>query len=108
MPAVEHGPVASGDRRLHPGYDLGQRQGFGILSDEPLQASGTPLLVGYLTVTPEFQRQEARAALAESLPAALVPLLAVVDDLPTRTSGKVDRDALPWPLPGAGGDAPQP
>ena len=34
------------------------------------------------------------------LPAALVPRLAVVDDLPTRTSGKVDRDALPWPLPG--------
>ncbi|NBH05615.1 phosphopantetheine-binding protein, partial [Amycolatopsis sp. SID8362] len=30
--------------------------------------------------------------------AALVPLLAVVDDLPTRTSGKVDRAALPWPL----------
>jgi non-ribosomal peptide synthetase-like protein len=65
--------------------------------------AGTPLLVGYLTVTPEFQRQEARAILAEGLPAALVPLLAVVEDLPTRTSGKVDRDALPWPLPGAGG-----
>ena len=29
------------------------------------------------------------------------PLLAVVDELPTRTSGKVDRAALPWPLPGA-------
>ena len=42
----------------------------------------------------------AALALREQLPAALVPLLAVVDDLPTRTSGKVDRDALPWPLPG--------
>jgi non-ribosomal peptide synthetase-like protein len=28
----------------------------------------------------------------------LVPLLTVVTDMPTRTSGKVDRDALPWPL----------
>ena len=37
-------------------------------------------------------------ALRVSLPAALVPLLAVVDDIPTRTSGKVDRDRLPWPL----------
>ena len=39
-------------------------------------------------------------ALAESLPAALVPRLVLVDELPTRTSGKVDRDALPWPPPG--------
>ena len=30
-----------------------------------------------------------------------MPRLAVVDVLPTRTSGKVDRDALPWPLPTA-------
>ena len=35
-----------------------------------------------------------------SLPAALVPRLVLVDELPTRTSGKVDRDALPWPPPG--------
>ena len=38
---------------------------------------------------------------ARRCPAALVPRLAVVDDLPTRTSGKIDRDALPWPLPSA-------
>ena len=42
----------------------------------------------------------ARASLAERLPAAIVPLLALVDELPVRTSGKVDRAALPWPLPG--------
>ena len=36
---------------------------------------------------------------ASALPAALVPLLAPSTTLPTRTSGKVDRDALPWPLP---------
>ena len=32
------------------------------------------------------------------------PVLAVVESLPTRTSGKVDRAALPWPLPGAADD----
>ncbi len=34
------------------------------------------------------------------MPAAMVPRLAHVDEIPTKTSGKVDRDALPWPLPG--------
>ena len=29
----------------------------------------------------------------------MIPMLAQVDELPVRTSGKVDRDALPWPLP---------
>ena len=53
----------------------------------------------------EFDTDAAVAAAARALPAALVPLLAVVDDLPTRTSGKVDRDALPWPLPTAGDPA---
>ena len=48
--------------------------------------------------TVELDTDAAARALREQLPAALVPLLAVVDDLPTRTSGKVDRDALPWPL----------
>ncbi|MFE7776733.1 Pls/PosA family non-ribosomal peptide synthetase [Streptomyces sp. NPDC057445] len=47
----------------------------------------------------EFDVAEATARLREELPAALVPVIAVVDDLPTRTSGKVDRNALPWPLP---------
>jgi non-ribosomal peptide synthetase-like protein len=47
-----------------------------------------------------FDQAEAVRRLREALPAALVPLLAVVEALPTRTSGKVDRAALPWPLPG--------
>ncbi|AZC14544.1 Pls/PosA family non-ribosomal peptide synthetase [Microbacterium sp. ABRD28] len=62
--------------------------------------AGVPLLVGYLVAPADLDRAAARAFLAERLPAALVPLLAVVDDLPVRTSGKVDRAALPWPLPG--------
>jgi non-ribosomal peptide synthetase-like protein len=61
-------------------------------------AAGTPLLVGYITTTdPSFDLATARAALAETLPAALVPRLVLIDELPTRTSGKVDRPALPWP-----------
>jgi non-ribosomal peptide synthetase-like protein len=64
-------------------------------------ASGTPLLVGYIaSADPSFDLATARATLAETLPAALMPRLVLVDELPTRTSGKVDRDALPWPPPG--------
>ncbi len=67
--------------------------------------AGNKLLVGYLTGPgPDFDAKAARAVLAERLPAPLVPRLAVVDELPTRTSGKVDRDALPWPLPNAEDD----
>ncbi len=62
--------------------------------------AGNKVLIGYLTVrTPDqLDRPAALRRLRSTLPAALVPLLAVVDDIPTRTSGKVDRDALPWPL----------
>jgi non-ribosomal peptide synthetase-like protein len=67
---------------------------------------GNQLLVGYLVTTEEWNRADAAERLRKELPAALVPVLAVVDDLPTRTSGKVDRDALPWPLPDAGPDEP--
>src|SRR5206468_4757983 len=68
--------------------------------------AGNQVLVGYVVPDGELDTDgldtdRAALALREQLPAALVPLLAVVDDLPTRTSGKVDRDALPWPLPAA-------
>ncbi|MEZ0340777.1 Pls/PosA family non-ribosomal peptide synthetase [Mycobacterium sp. pV006] len=61
---------------------------------------GTPVLVGYVVAADpaDFDVAAARAALADRLPAALVPRLVLVDELPTRTSGKVDRDALPWPV----------
>ncbi|QWF83685.1 Pls/PosA family non-ribosomal peptide synthetase [Amycolatopsis sp. CA-230715] len=64
--------------------------------------AGNQVLVGYVVprTGTEFDADGAAATLREQLPAALVPLLAVVDDLPTRTSGKVDRAALPWPLAG--------
>ncbi len=65
-------------------------------------ATGTAVLVGYVvSADPSFDVDKARDELAEHLPAALVPRLIRVGELPTRTSGKVDRDALPWPPPGS-------
>ncbi|MEV4351975.1 Pls/PosA family non-ribosomal peptide synthetase [Actinoplanes sp. NPDC049596] len=61
-------------------------------------AAGNQLLVGYVVPREGFDHAAATARIREQLPAALVPLLAEVDTLPTRTSGKVDRAALPWPL----------
>lgn len=62
--------------------------------------AGNKILIGYLTGPDEnYDLHAARAILVERLPAPLVPRLALVEDMPTRTSGKVDRDALPWPLP---------
>ena len=64
--------------------------------------AGVPVLVGYLVVESDepLDRALAREHLSERLAAGVMPLLAVVDSLPMRTSGKVDRAALPWPLPG--------
>ncbi len=64
-------------------------------------AGGAQLLAGY--VVPQdgatIEPARARQTLARRLPAALVPRIIVLDSLPTRTSGKVDRAALPWPPP---------
>ncbi|GAA3969000.1 Pls/PosA family non-ribosomal peptide synthetase [Gordonia caeni] len=67
-------------------------------------AAGHSLLVGYLASTDSaFDLTAAQARLREELPAAMVPRLVLLDELPTRTSGKVDRAALPWPVPGDAG-----
>lgn len=62
--------------------------------------AGNTLLVGYVAVEDTFDPAAALARLRAELPAAMVPRLARVEELPTKTSGKIDRDALPWPLPG--------
>ncbi|MFB7503688.1 Pls/PosA family non-ribosomal peptide synthetase [Streptomyces broussonetiae] len=62
--------------------------------------SGNQLLVGYVVTQDGWDQAVAVEKLRAELPAALVPLLAPVAELPTRTSGKVDRNALPWPLEG--------
>ncbi|MER8224430.1 Pls/PosA family non-ribosomal peptide synthetase [Streptomyces sp. NPDC094143] len=61
---------------------------------------GNQLLVGYVVTQDGWDHALAVEKLRAELPAALVPLLAPVEELPTRTSGKVDRAALPWPLEG--------
>ncbi len=63
-----------------------------------LSRAGNQLLVGYVTVDGRFDAAAATEHLRATMPAAMVPRLAEVPELPTRTSGKVDRDALPWPL----------
>ncbi|HJV99189.1 MAG TPA: Pls/PosA family non-ribosomal peptide synthetase [Arthrobacter sp.] len=67
-------------------------------------AAGNQVLVGYLAPAGDDGPDLAasRDLLAATLPAALVPLLTVVTSLPTKTSGKVNRHALPWPLTGSG------
>lgn len=75
-----------------------------VPADAPEPAAGAGTLdVDSFDAAPfdadSFDQADAVARLRKELPAALVPLLAVVDTLPTRTSGKVDRAALPWPLP---------
>ena len=66
-------------------------------------AAGNKLLVGY--VAGDVDAQDVRAVAAERMPASLVPLIVVLDELPVATSGKVDRKALPWPPPGSGAEA---
>ena len=67
--------------------------------------TSVPVLVGYVVpAQPDaVDPASARATLARVLPPALLPLVAILDHLPTRTCGKIDRDALPWPLPTVGG-----
>ena len=65
-------------------------------------AAGNKLLVGY--VAGAVQPDAVRASVAERMPASLVPMIVVLDELPVATSGKVDRRALPWPPPSAAGD----
>lgn len=68
--------------------------------------AGNRILVGYVATEPGFDLVGALTVLRGQMPEALVPRLARLDTMPTRTSGKIDRDSLPWPLPGldASGD----
>ena len=69
--------------------------------------AGSPVLVGYLSAKQgaTIDMAEIRSILLKRLPGGIVPLLHVVDEMPMKTSGKVDRKALPWPLPSARDDA---
>lgn len=64
--------------------------------------AGNSVLVGY--VLPHsgvvVDPTDVRAHVAGLLSGGLAPLVVVVDEMPVRVSGKVDRAALPWPPPG--------
>ncbi|WP_156760413.1 Pls/PosA family non-ribosomal peptide synthetase [Microbacterium karelineae] len=101
--------VKIGGRRIELGEVEAALQALSAVSAAAVavrqSAGGVPLLVGYVVPVGEFDRAAARAELAEALPAPLIPVLAVMDELPVRTSGKVDKAALPWPLESAGDEA---
>ena len=63
--------------------------------------SGNKVLVGYVVPAAEgaINLADARSRLQDTLPAQLVPALGVLEALPVKASGKIDRKALPWPLP---------
>jgi non-ribosomal peptide synthetase-like protein len=97
--------VKLGGRRIELGEidaALGALEGVAsAASVVQVTPAGNQILVGYLVPgdgTEPFDTAAAMERLRDELPAALVPLLAVIDEMPTRTSGKVDRAALPWPL----------
>ncbi|MEV4862635.1 Pls/PosA family non-ribosomal peptide synthetase [Streptomyces ossamyceticus] len=95
--------IKLGGRRIELGEVDAALQGLpgvaGAASAVRTARSGNQLLVGYVVTQDGWDQAAAVERLRAELPAALVPLLAPVEELPTRTSGKVDRDALPWPLP---------
>ncbi|MDN5765745.1 MAG: amino acid adenylation domain-containing protein [Humibacillus sp.] len=103
--------VKLGGRRIELGEVDAALQGLAGVTGAAAAVKSTPagsqILVGYVVAAdPEsFDHDGAVGRLRAELPAALVPLVVVIDDLPTRTSGKVDRAALPWPLPGEAADA---
>ncbi|WP_243635613.1 Pls/PosA family non-ribosomal peptide synthetase [Kocuria tytonicola] len=71
---------------------------------------GGSVIAGYLVPESEgsVDLTEARRWLVERLPGGMVPALCVMDELPMKTSGKVDRKALPWPLPNSNEDGSAP
>lgn len=76
-------------------------------------AGGQDILVGYVGAGGDasaVDHDESMARLRAEMPAPMVPRLHIMDELPVRTSGKVDKAGLPWPLPtdSAGGDGAAP
>jgi non-ribosomal peptide synthetase-like protein len=60
-------------------------------------ACQNPILVGY--VVGDVDVAAVRSQLGRALPEGIVPRVIRVDSLPLQSSGKVDRRALPWPMP---------
>ncbi|HEX2893618.1 MAG TPA: Pls/PosA family non-ribosomal peptide synthetase [Marmoricola sp.] len=64
--------------------------------------AGNPVLVGYV-VGDRVDAGQVRRHVSGRLSGGLAPAVVVLDALPLKTSGKVDRSALPWPPPASGG-----
>ncbi len=97
---IEPGEVEAGLRTLD-----GVRDAAVALRCDP---AGQASLVGYVVTVDAFDAAAARAALANKLPAALVPaVLTVVDRVPVDRNGKIDRRALPEPVWPVYGDLPR-
>ncbi|MET7293054.1 amino acid adenylation domain-containing protein [Streptomyces griseoloalbus] len=97
--------------RVEPGEVEAALRGLpGVARAAVIARDGT--LTGYAVPAPGAGPLDAgtlRAALADALPAAMVPgAVAVIDELPLTPSGKLDADALPAPsvAPETGGRAP--
>lgn len=65
-------------------------------------AAGSDIIVGYVVADEPLDLPKVREHLSKVLPGGIAPSVCVVDSLPMKTSGKVDRAALPWPLPDSG------
>ncbi|OHR39412.1 amino acid adenylation protein [Corynebacterium sp. HMSC074C04] len=69
--------------------------------------AGDSILVGYVGAGGDaaaMDYDKCMDTLRDAMPAAMVPRLHIMDELPVRTSGKVDKAALPWPLPARAGE----
>lgn len=97
--------VKIGGRRIELGEvedHLAALPGVTQASVQVRQAGGQDILVGYVGAGGDAANVDAEASmerLRAEMPAAMVPRLHVMDELPVRTSGKVDKAGLPWPLP---------
>ncbi|WP_198154243.1 Pls/PosA family non-ribosomal peptide synthetase [Neomicrococcus aestuarii] len=106
--------IKIGGRRLELGeIDDGITRLPGVLvgaAAKQTTNSGTDVLIGYFVseTGEKLDHQPLRERLAQTLPGGIVPSLFQLDEMPLKTSGKVDRKALPWPLPvGEAGYSPE-
>ncbi|NNN08967.1 MAG: AMP-binding protein [Acidimicrobiaceae bacterium] len=63
---------------------------------------GEKRLVCYVVADSEFNEGRVHQELVRRLPTGVVPTMALLENLPLKHSGKVDRAALPWPLEATG------
>ncbi|MCS4536127.1 Pls/PosA family non-ribosomal peptide synthetase [Corynebacterium sp. HS2168-gen11] len=96
--------VKIGGRRIELGEVesyLQQLDGIATATVVVQNQHANPTLVAYLTLQASaiFDHHSIVAQLRTQLPAALIPQLHVMDSLPVTTAGKVNKRALPWPLP---------